>query len=54
MSEPILEESYYWRALARLALGDTDRAVSDLRASLEQHPGFAPSTAQLQSMGLAP
>jgi len=54
MSEPILEESYYWRALARLALGDTDGAVSDLRASLEQHPGFAPSTAQLQSMGLAP
>jgi len=54
MSEPILEESYYWRALARLALGDSDGAVTDLRASLEQHPGFAPSMAQLQSMGILP
>ena len=54
MSEPILEESYYWRALARLALGDSDGATTDLRASLEHHPGFAPSMAQLQSMGFAP
>jgi len=54
MDEPNLEESYYWRALARLALGDTDGAVTDLRTSLDYHPGFAPTTAQLQSMGLAP
>jgi len=54
MDEPNLEESYYWRALARLALGDTDGAVTDLHTSLDYHPGFAPTTAQLQSMGLAP
>jgi hypothetical protein len=54
MSEPILEESYYWRALARQALGDTAGAVDDLRTSLEYHPGFAPSVAQLQAMGINP
>lgn len=54
MSEPILEESYYWRALSRLALGDSAGAVDDLRASLNYHPGFAPSVAQLQAMGINP
>jgi tetratricopeptide (TPR) repeat protein len=54
MSEPILEESYYWRALARQALGDSAGAVDDLRASLNYHPGFAPSVAQLQTMGINP
>ena len=54
MDEPNLEESYYWRALSRLALGDTDGAVTDLHTSLDYHPGFAPTTAQLLSMGLAP
>lgn len=54
MDEPNLEESYYWRALARLALGDSAGAVDDLRTSLNYHPGFAPSTAQLQAMGINP
>jgi hypothetical protein len=54
MEEPILEESYYWRALAREALGDPDGAVADLRASLSYHPGFGPSLAALQRMGYAP
>lgn len=54
MSEPVLEESYYWRALSRLALGDSAGAVDDLRTSLNYHPDFAPSVAQLQSMGLNP
>lgn len=54
MEEPILEESYYWRALAREALGDLDGAVADLRTSLTHHPGFGPSLAALQRMGYAP
>jgi tetratricopeptide (TPR) repeat protein len=48
MAEPVLEESYYWRALSYYALGDTTRAVADLRASLIYHPGFAPSEAILE------
>jgi hypothetical protein len=51
MSEPVLEESYYWRALALEALGDLDGAVRDLRSSLEQHPGFGPSLEQLKRLG---
>jgi tetratricopeptide (TPR) repeat protein len=54
MSEPILEESYYWRALARQALGDTAGAIDDLRTSLTYHAGFAPSVAELQAMGINP
>jgi len=48
MSEPVLEESYYWRALAREALGDTEGAIKDLRAALKYHPGFEPALTQLQ------
>jgi hypothetical protein len=51
MSEPVLEESYYWRALALEALGDLDGAVRDFRSSLEHHPGFGPSLEQLRRLG---
>ncbi len=51
MSEPILEESYYWRGLAREAVGDVDGAIKDLQVSLEYHPGFEPSTSRLQQLG---
>jgi hypothetical protein len=52
MSEPVLEESYYWRALAREALGDTEGAVKDLKTSLVHHPGFRPSLYQLDRLGI--
>jgi hypothetical protein len=54
LNEPVLEESLYWRGKARLALGDTAGAVSDFRASLVLHPGFAPSLSELQSLGELP
>lgn len=54
MSQPVLEESYYWRALARLALGDNKGAIKDLRSSLEYHPGFGPSITQLQELESTP
>lgn len=54
MDEPVLEESYYWRALAWEALGDIDRAVDDLRTCLRLHEGFPPCDAALQRMGVAP
>ncbi len=52
--EPVLEESYYWRGLARHSLGEFDAAVEDLRTCLRVHPGFAPCEAALQQMGVAP
>lgn len=54
MSEPILEETYYWRGLAKEALGDGTGAIEDLRASLEVHPGFEPALGQLSRLGVAP
>jgi len=54
MAEPVLEESYYWRALSYYALGETTRAVADLRTSLEYHPGFAPSVTMLEQIENTP
>lgn len=54
MADPVLEESYYWRALSYYALGDTTRAIADLRTSLECHPGFVPSEAMLKQVGATP
>ena len=54
MSEPVLEETYYWRGLAKEALGDGTGAIEDLRASLEVHPGFEPALGQLNRLGVAP
>lgn len=51
MSEPILEESYYWRGLAREALGDMEGAVSDFKASVRYNPHFCPGWAQLERLG---
>ncbi len=53
-SEPTLEESWYWRARARAAIGDTAGAVDDLRTSLGYHEGFAPSLELLQALDAAP
>jgi len=53
-SEPYIEESWLWRARARRALGDQEGALADLRKSLDYHPDFAPSLAELTSMGVAP
>lgn len=54
MSEPVLEESYYWRGLAREALGDLDGAIADWRTALQHHPGWEVALAQLERVGAAP
>ena len=53
-TEPYLEESFYWRALAYVAIGESQKAISDLYTSLEYHPEFAPSVALLQQLGFTP
>lgn len=50
MAKPVLEESYYWRAMAYNALGDTTRAIADLRTSLVYHPGYKPSQELLNQL----
>jgi len=44
----LLEESFYWRGMARQALGDTPGAIEDLKKSIELNPHFAPGIAQLE------
>lgn len=49
--EPAIEESFYWRALAKEALGDVAGAIEDLRTSIKYHPDFEPSIFQLDRLG---
>ncbi|MBN1438247.1 MAG: C39 family peptidase [Anaerolineales bacterium] len=46
-----LEESWYWRGMARYALGDRPGAIDDWREALVRHPGFAPALEQLTLLG---
>jgi tetratricopeptide (TPR) repeat protein len=49
-----LEESYYWRGMAKAALGDTHGATQDFLTSLEYHKGFEPAIYQLNELGVTP
>jgi hypothetical protein len=50
MSDPVLEESFYWRALALEALGDTSGAVADLREAVRLNPNFSVAHNQLNRL----
>lgn len=43
-----LEESYYWRGMARLARGEIAGARSDFGAALHYHPNWPPAAVALQ------
>jgi hypothetical protein len=49
-----LEESWYWRGMARMQLGDRPGAVADWREALKKHPGFTPALDQLAQLGERP
>ena len=53
-SEKNLEESYYWRALAKSALGDTEGAIKDLKEALKWHPNWSVAIDQLKLLGVNP
>lgn len=48
-----LEESYYWRGMAKAALGDQAGAIEDFQTSLIYHEGFEPAIYQLNLLGAA-
>jgi tetratricopeptide (TPR) repeat protein len=52
--EPALEESYYWRGKARVAIGDQSGAVEDFTTCLTYHPDFTPCVTELSALGLYP
>ncbi|MBS1248604.1 MAG: hypothetical protein MAG431_00161 [Chloroflexi bacterium] len=40
VSEPVIEETWYWRALAKEALGDVSGAIADLEEAVELNEKF--------------
>ncbi|MEW5870477.1 MAG: C39 family peptidase [Chloroflexota bacterium] len=54
MSEPVLEETFYWRAQAQLALGQNEAAIQDLQQCLVAHEEFQPCVDGLKGLGLDP
>ncbi|MBN1264851.1 MAG: tetratricopeptide repeat protein [Anaerolineales bacterium] len=54
ISEPVLEECFYWRGLAYEGLGDIDQAIHDWRVALELHPDWDPARIQLERVGAYP
>jgi len=46
-----LEESYYWRGIARLGKGDADGARADFERALHYHENWPPAAVALAGMG---
>ena len=53
-NEPVLEESFYWRAKAEEALIQVDPAVKDLQKCLVAHAEFQPCIDELKILGIEP
>ena len=49
---PALEESYYWRGMAKIAIGDQDGGVEDFLTCLEYHRDFNPCVVELNKQGI--
>ena len=47
-----IEETWYWRAMARLVVGDRQGAIDDLKMALKYHPSFIPAVDQLAKLGV--
>ena len=52
--EPTLEESIYWRGMARRAIGEIDNAVADFQQTVYLNPNFSPGWAMLEELGVSP
>lgn len=51
---PALEESYYWRGIAKIAMGDQESGIDDLLQCLEYHRDFEPCIQALNKQGIYP
>lgn len=52
VAEPYIEESFVWRARAKIVLGDYTGAAEDTRKALEYHPGFDPALELATQLGI--
>jgi tetratricopeptide (TPR) repeat protein len=51
LGEYTLEESFYWRGRAKLALGDLNGALFDLKKAVELNQQFTPAREELEQLG---
>jgi len=52
VGKPVLEESYYWRGMAYLALGMQKQAVADFQKAAELNPNYAAPRGALLQLGV--
>jgi len=50
VDKPVLEETYYWRGLAKEALGDRPGALEDLNRAFTLNPKSTPASQELQRL----
>jgi len=48
VDKPVLEETYYWRGMAKEALGDRQGAIDDLNRAYTLNPNSTPAVQELQ------
>ncbi len=51
VGQPVLEESYYWRGKAYLALNQNQVAISDFEKAARLNPNYAPPRLELNQLG---
>jgi hypothetical protein len=52
MSNPVLEEAYYWAGMAREALGESDRAIENFKIAVDLNPNYAAAKDELNKLGV--
>jgi len=50
VDKPVLEETYYWRGMAKEALGDRPGAIEDLNRAFTLNPSSTPAGQELQRL----
>ncbi|MGE5376356.1 MAG: C39 family peptidase [Bacteroidota bacterium] len=50
VDKPVLEETYYWRGMAKAALGDRQGAIEDLTRAYTLNPNSTPAGSELQQL----
>ncbi len=52
VDKPVLEETYYWRGMAKEALGDREGALEDLTRAFKLNPNSTPAGEELRHLNL--
>ncbi len=52
VDKPVLEETYYWRGLAKEALGDRTGAIEDLQRAYTLNPNSTPAESELRRLNV--